>query len=297
MDTRRALRNDRRVTRVVLVVVFALGACAALPPRTSSSKQATESRESSYRDLGVVRASACTTRPWSTHVRGDCAVAAVAHVTATSVGVDATPAADGNACTTFDSQASSPQDLTIELAEATSVSAIVLVPEQGYDGVTTRAVEASDDGSAWRVLATLSGVTHGGHAYGVAFDRTPARYVRVHTQASASTIAFREVEVISCTGPVRLTGAAVPPPPPPPRPHRRWARGAGTCAHASDCVRDDCCSASTCVARSAAPRCGGISCPDIVDTRDFDCGCREGACGAWIGEGSSDLDLFGCGTE
>lgn len=260
--------------RAAAIVLLLVG-CAAAPPRVASTKQATAHTPAAlYRRLGPIAADCALT----SFVPPGCT--RVLPISSHSGDMSAVGSADDDTCTVWNSGAFPPHELVMELPPETPIAGLLLATEQTPDGTTTQIVETSDDGAAWTELAALHGHTITQTVYGARTARRTARFVRIRTTESPSWVAFRDVAMLSCTGTMRLAGAAVP---------RRspvvhagtWTRGTGACTSARDCVPNDCCFPTRCIARDGAPRCRQLGCPDVI-APTVECGCRSGTCGGWV---------------
>jgi hypothetical protein len=271
----------------VLALAASTAACAVAPvsirhPAPSRAKQARIARAHvTYRRLGVGTTPTAVDDAIASMGAG-CVRIPIESISSSS-GVVATTASDGDPSTVFNSDAHPPHALTVELAEPTTISALVLTTEQTPAGVTSHVVEVSDDRARWTEAGSLHGHTVTETAYAATVRGVPAaRYVRIRTIESPSWVAFREVALVACARPARVSGDRVPRRSPVDRSGSRWVRGEGACERASDCAQDECCSPSTCVARAEAPRCAGVGCPRVVPSHLIECGCRASTCGAWV---------------
>jgi hypothetical protein len=200
---------------VLGLVALVLAACAGrpLPPAQVATKQARARAGSGtvvYRRLSGIQHGSRVLDDAVAAMGASCARIPAESI-ASSTGAAAAEANDGDVATTFNSGAFGPHQLTIELAEPVVVSGIVIATEQTPDGVTTQILEVSDDGVVWSEVGVLRGHTTTQTVYAATLRPAPrARLVRVRSTESPSWIAFREVVLVSCSGPARLTGDRVP---------------------------------------------------------------------------------------
>lgn len=116
----------------------------------------------------------------------------------------ATQAFDGDACTIWNAGGFAPQSATLDLGTRTAVTRVVLVPEMTpASAMTTEAVELSDDGKTFRRLGELHAVIRSGEPVELPIPGSAkARFVRIVTTESPSWVAWRDILVLRCGGPV-----------------------------------------------------------------------------------------------
>lgn len=259
----------------------------------SSSDLLLSTRKLRVFDLGRAGvAPACDPTPMALRVvrtrTGDrCRIVRPKKVTAT-VDPDAKIASviDGNACTAFRSEASAPQTVELTLPSNESVSALLFVPEMTSASAGASHVielESEPRGRKHRFLAEATYSSSA--AYLVLLNVGSSNKVRITTVESDSTIAWREISILSCNGFALVQRDT---PEITPKPRMKLVTGRGACKTDRDCVPDACCAAKSCVARKLAPRCGleGRGCGQACSESSMDCGkascvCHEGTCSAW----------------
>ncbi len=107
---------------------------------------------------------------------------------------------DGNRCTGWNAGTYAPRWWMVDLRAVTDVRGVTLVP--GMSPTTASVVhvlEASNDGSSWRTIRTVSQVMTSGQNYPIDFGTVQSlRYLRVTSTSSPSWISWVDVGVFRC---------------------------------------------------------------------------------------------------
>jgi hypothetical protein len=118
---------------------------------------------------------------------------------ASSAQADASKAGDGSVCTIWNSGGGAPQQVTLDLGTPTRVDVIALVPEMTPDGTVSHEVSFSDDGRSFQVGHRIEAPMRSGAQVELVLPKPErARFVRVTTTKSPSSIAWREVGLFRC---------------------------------------------------------------------------------------------------
>jgi len=123
------------------------------------------------------------------------------HVRASSNQAEAQLAVDGSVCTVWDAGRAAPQFLELDLGEPGFVDGFELVPEMITNGAVTHVIEVSLDGKRWEPAHRIEGAMQSGVAFEMLLPKTMrARFLKVSTLASPSSIAWRDIVVLHCSG-------------------------------------------------------------------------------------------------
>lgn len=118
---------------------------------------------------------------------------------ASSAQAEASNAGDGSVCTIWSSGGAAPQQITLDLGTPTRIDVIALVPEMTPDGQVSHEIAFSDDGRSFQVGHRIEAPMRSGAQVELVLPKPErARFVRVTTTRSPSSIAWREVGLFRC---------------------------------------------------------------------------------------------------
>jgi hypothetical protein len=190
---------------------------------------------------------------------------------------------DLDACTIFDGGAT-PETIEIDLGQTETIDLIVLDPGPSMSGASRHVVEIPDRHDGWIARTVLYGDYYDDVLYALAFpEPITTQRLRVRTIESLGNVSFREIVPVACEGELAIHVEGIPPDPPaapPPAvdwhdPQYRRVPGTGRCRRDADCVRQQCCAATSCGLARTAPDCSSVTCPgDCAGPME----CGRGAC-------------------
>jgi hypothetical protein len=174
-------------------------AVASVAPATSAPPAASAVDATAPADAG---APSCDHHAWATALLPRCEpVGGAMRATATAGAGASGLAVDGDACTMWSAGAAPPQSITVDLGAERTFGHVILVAAMTPKGPVQHVVEVSDDGVAFDDRALYEDAMFEGGVYGITL--TPparARYLRVRTDASPSSVAWYEVVPVACPG-------------------------------------------------------------------------------------------------
>ncbi len=239
------------------------------------------------RGLQYTELQGCNADPLLAQLEAHCHFLPVARARGTGANpADARLAADGDACTIWNSGGFAPQAIEVSFAAPQSVHGVMVVPEMtpavgNVEGVIER---VGGDGIARPVRAIRAGLATRRVYVFLLEHPVTTRTIRLRTVGSPSWVAWREVRPFACAE-VPQTAPPVPPVVPLPASSFSVVPGRGACVRNADCAPDVCCGPRTCSDRAHAPRCGGVGCPAVVspfDTPGAGCFCNAGRCASRV---------------
>jgi hypothetical protein len=120
-------------------------------------------------------------------------------VRASAAQTEASSAGDGSVCTIWNSGGGAPQEVTLDLGTPTRIDVIALLPEMTPDGQVSHEIAFSDDGRSFQVGHRVEAPMRSGAQVELVLPKPErARFVRVTTKRSPSSIAWREVGLFRC---------------------------------------------------------------------------------------------------
>ena len=172
------------------------GASGAAPAREPAKNP--EGPPLTAREIGALNPGECSTKSYIAQIGGTC-VGLPARNARTAAGL-AAAAADGDACTVWNSGGVPPQSIVVDLEKDTTFTGLLLVPEMTpAEGDVVHIIEQSPDGSTWAPVGVLKMHMADDHVYLVNLPaKITSRVLRITTSASPSWVAWGEVEPVRC---------------------------------------------------------------------------------------------------
>ena len=160
-----------------------------------------EGRTLVTRDLGAVAETECSLEALIPQIGPHCK----AVVGTQATGSEATTSAnafDGNACTAWDSGATTPRFVAVDFGALRTLTGVMVVAQTTPPVATAKhTIESSDDGNKWTVAYIIEGQMGTLRAYSIPFQSpVTARYLRVTSEISAGvTFSWREITALDCS--------------------------------------------------------------------------------------------------
>jgi hypothetical protein len=174
------------------------GASAESRPAKAQPVPAGDGPAVEARELGSVANGECSTKGFIAQMGATCG--GMPSRNAHAGRGQAQTAADGDACTIWNSGGMPPQTMDVDLEHPSLVSGMLLIPDMTPpEGDVLHVIERSDDGDTFLPVAIVKRHMIAGHAYGVTFpQKVTTRYLRVSTMSSPSWVAWAELAPIKC---------------------------------------------------------------------------------------------------
>ncbi len=178
-----------------------LAACGApaTPATTPPSGDGTPALNAVPRDLGGLAPGDCKTRSFVDQL-GACTALPTAQVSGSGTTANIGSVSDGDACTAWSAGGVPPQNVDIDLGQASAITALVLIPDlTPPTGDVEHDIRVMSPSGAVRLHIDVEGSMTSGHGYAVQVPGvTDGRFVRIATLKAPGWVAWREIVPLAC---------------------------------------------------------------------------------------------------
>ncbi|MEO7093113.1 MAG: discoidin domain-containing protein [Polyangiales bacterium] len=153
------------------------------------------------RDLGAVADDQCSLAALLPQVGPRCKAVTGSQATG-SEAATSFKAFDGDACSAWDSGATTPRFVAVDFGALRTVTGVLVVAQTTPPVATAKhTIEASDDGTKWTVAYIIEGQMGTQRAYSIPFQSpVTARYLRVTSDVGGgATFSWREITALDCS--------------------------------------------------------------------------------------------------